>query len=298
MSRKYQGRGQRLPPSPERPIFSRQRSNPSPQRIRGGGDSRQESTLPKAPSSPLKSPTVPQSRSPSPAQPPASPREAEKSPREKPPSVTFRSPSPGSERSNPIDVLPQELESHEAPTARSEGLLVRAQSDLLELEEHAHQDEDEARREEQFLGLLEEEPTEVQQLEALPPAQGPRVVSRRVHETEGETEFWTETEESEDEVLGLRDTGENEFFKASVVEGRREVMMETVQRDIEDVRENLQYLNVKTTIRINELRQVINKQEKRMNSLKTALKKATMKEMNQILAAGWSRKGSKDWGSK
>lgn len=171
-----------------------------------------------------------------------------------------------------------------APPESIDGLLARAQTVLLQLEEEAEEEADE---------LRDAELPSVPELETLSPSQREHVTGRSLGETRGEEEieFWTETEESEDEVLGFQDSGESRFIAAHVLSGRREAMVETIRRDIEAVDENLQYLDVKTSMRLHELRQLIARQEKRMRGLRSALGKATTREMNQIMAAGWSRKG-------
>lgn len=168
-----------------------------------------------------------------------------------------------------------------------QGILSRTRSDINQLQ--VQQDSSEIQAEDEFLNLSKDEITEEQEL--VSPMQ--RVKSQSEVATDEETGFWSETESSEDEVLGIRETGEEQFFRAGVLARRREATIETVRRDISDVQENLEFLNVKTTIRLNELKQIISKQEKRMSSLRSALKIATAKEMNQILAAGWSRKGTR-----
>lgn len=176
--------------------------------------------------------------------------------------------------------LPKRVEFQEDSSI----LLARAGSELRDIEEYAEEESDELRDEEQFLDL----PRDREEEEVVE-------VSRRhlPGRDEEEPEYWTtESEDSEDEVLDLRDTGERQFNRARVLEGRREAMVATVRRDLVDVSENLQYLDVKVNMRLQELKQVITQHEKKMAGLRSALNKASAKEMNQILAAGWSRKGT------
>lgn len=108
-----------------------------------------------------------------------------------------------------------------------------------------------------------------------------------------EVESVSEAEESEDEMLGFYDSGEERFVRAGMLTGRREAMVEAVHKDISDVNEILQFLHTKANMRLNELRQVITKQEKSLNRLKSALKEAVSTELNKILSAGWLRRKGK-----
>lgn len=98
--------------------------------------------------------------------------------------------------------------------------------------------------------------------------------------------------EEEDDLFDLHNVGEAHAFDARLLDIHRLALLRTVHTGATDVAEQFSYVRRKVDARAKELEDAIAKHEMAMQRLKAAFHATTLHELNEIMAAGWTRTGS------